>query len=76
MLLWLAARCHPVFAAAAAFISALTIVLTTTFGIGFFGDASWPIAERVLGAQASILAMSFCVFVLVALFAERRLHEN
>jgi PAS domain S-box-containing protein len=75
MLLWLAARCHPVFGAAAAFISALTIVLTTTFGIGFFGDASLPISERVLGAQASILAVSFCVFVLVALFAERRLHE-
>src|SRR6516162_10078588 len=76
MLLWLAARCHPVFGAAAAFLSALTIVLTTTFGIGFFGDASLPITERVLGAQASILAASFCVFVLVALFAERRLHET
>ena len=57
MLLWLAARCHPVFAATAAFISALTIVLTTTFGIGFFGDASFPISERILGAQASILAV-------------------
>jgi PAS domain S-box-containing protein len=76
MLLWLAARCPPVFGAAAAFISALSIVLTTTFGIGFFGDASLPISERVLGAQASILAVSFCVFVLVALFAERRLHET
>jgi PAS domain S-box-containing protein len=76
MLLWLAARCHPVFAAMAAFISALTIVLTTTFGIGFFGDTSLPISERILGAQASILAVSFCVFVLVALFAERRLHES
>ena len=76
MLLWLAARCHPVFAATAAFISALTIVLTTTFGIGFFGDASLPISERILGAQASILAVSFCVFALVALFAERRLHET
>ena len=76
VLLWLAARCHPVFAATAAFISALTIVLSTTFGIGFFGDASFPISERILGAQASILAVSFCVFVLVALFAERRLHET
>src|SRR6201993_2380854 len=76
VLLWLAARCHPVFAATAAFISALTIVLTTTFGMGFFGDASLPISERILGAQASILAVSFCVFVLVALFAERRLHET
>src|SRR6201987_1467180 len=76
MLLWLGARCHPVFAATAAFISALTIVLATTFSIGFFGDASLPISERILGAQASILAVSFCVFVLVALFAERRLHET
>jgi PAS domain S-box-containing protein len=76
MLLWLAARCHPVFAATAAFISALTIVLSTTFGVGFFGDASLPISERILGAQASILAVSFCVFVLAALFAERRVHES
>src|SRR3984893_12228589 len=76
MLLWLAARCLPVFAATAAFISGLTIVLATTFSIGFFGDASLPISERILGAQASILAVSFCVFVLVALFAERRLHET
>src|SRR6516164_9318123 len=76
MLLWLAARCHPVFAAMAAFINALTIVLSTTFSIGFFGDASLPISERIVGAQASILAVSFCVFVLVALFAERRLHET
>src|ERR1700731_1103754 len=76
MLLWLAARCHPVFAATAAFISGLTIVLATTFSIGFFGDASLPISERILGGQASILAVSFCVFVLVALFAERRLHET
>jgi integral membrane sensor domain MASE1 len=43
MLLWLSARCHPVFAATAVFVSALTIVLTTTFGIGFFGDASFPV---------------------------------
>ena len=76
MLLWLAARCHPIFAATAAFISGLTIVLATTFSIGFFGDAGLPISERILGAQASILAVSFCVFVLVALFAERRLHET
>jgi hypothetical protein len=50
--------------------------LATTFSIGFFGDVSLPISERILGAQASILAVSFCVFVLVALVAERRLHET
>ena len=74
VLLWLAARCRPVFAAAAAFIVALTIVWTTTFGIGIFGDPSLPIADRILGAQASILAVSLCAFVLAALFAERRQH--
>jgi PAS domain S-box-containing protein len=75
LLLWFAARCRPVFAAAAAFIIALTIVWTTTFGIGYFGDATLPIAHRILGAQASILAASLCAFVLAALFAERRQSE-
>jgi PAS domain S-box-containing protein len=75
LLLWLAARCRPVFSAAAAFIVALTIVWTTTFGIGIFGDASFPIGERVLSAQAGILAVSLCAYVLAALFAERRKHE-
>jgi PAS domain S-box-containing protein len=75
LLLWLAARCRPVFAAAAAFIVALTIVWTTTFGIGYFGDPSLPIADRILGAQAGILAASLCALVLAALFAERRQNE-
>ncbi len=75
LLLWLAARCRPVFSAAAAFIVTLTIVWTTTFGIGLFGDPSLLPADRILGAQAGILAVSLCAFVLAALFAERRQHE-
>jgi PAS domain S-box-containing protein len=75
ILLWLAARCQPVFCAAAAFIVALTIVWTTTFGIGIFGDAGFPIGERILVAQAGILAVSLCSYVLAALFSERRQHE-
>jgi PAS domain S-box-containing protein len=75
MLLWLAARCHPVFPAAAAFIIAVTIVSMTTFGVGLLGNASFPIAERILAAQAGILAVSLCAFVLAALFAERHLHD-
>ncbi len=75
LLLWLAARCRPVFSAAAAFIVALTIVWTTTFGIGIFGDVTFPIGERVLSAQAGILAVALCAYVLAALFAERREHE-
>jgi PAS domain S-box-containing protein len=76
LLLWLAARCRPVFAAGAAFIVTLTIVWTTTFGIGIFGDARFPITERILWAQAAILAVALCAFVLAALFAERRQHER
>jgi C4-dicarboxylate-specific signal transduction histidine kinase len=74
-LLWLAARCRPAFAAAAAFIIAFTIVWATTFGIGIFGDENFPIAERILTAQAGILAVSLCAFVLAALFSERRESE-
>ncbi|MGB8576342.1 MAG: MASE1 domain-containing protein [Pseudolabrys sp.] len=75
LVLWLAARCRPLFASAAAFIIAFTLVWMTTFGIGYFGDANLPIEQRILGAQASILASSLCAFVLASLFAERRHHE-
>jgi hypothetical protein len=43
----LAARCQPVFAGAAAFIVSLTIVWTTSFGIGHFGDPALPIGGRI-----------------------------
>ena len=76
LLLWLAARCRPVFSAAAAFIVTVTIVLTTTFEIGLFGEQSLVPADRILGAQAGIVAVSLCAFVLAALFAERRQHER
>ena len=75
LLLWLAARCRPVFASAAAFIVALTLVWTTIFGIGHFGDSNVPINDRILAAQAGILAVSLCAYVLAALFAERRQSE-
>lgn len=75
MLLWLAARCRPVFAAAGSFLVSLTIVSTLIFGIGHFGNTEIPIAERILGAQAGILVVALCALVLAALFAERREHE-
>jgi PAS domain S-box-containing protein len=74
LLLWIAARCRPFSAAAATFVCALTTVWTTTFGIGFFGNLALPVAERVLYAQASIVAVALCALVLAALFAERREH--
>src|SRR6266545_6528379 len=75
VLLWIGARCRPVFAAAAAFIVTLAIVWTTTIGIGHFGDPSLPMADRVFAARAGILAVALCAYVLAALFAERRQHE-
>jgi two-component sensor histidine kinase len=71
-ILWLAARCQPVFAAAAAFIVSITIVWATTFGIVHFGDPALPIGDRIMGAQAAILGVALYAYVLAALFAERR----
>jgi signal transduction histidine kinase len=71
-LLWLAARCRPVFASFAAFIVSLSIVWTTTFGIGYFGNPSLSITERVLAAQISILIVTIGTLVLAALFSEIR----
>jgi signal transduction histidine kinase len=71
-MLWLAARCRPVFAAAAAFIVSLSIVWTTTFGIGYFGNPALSLGERVLAAQVSILLVTIGSSLLAALFAEIR----
>ncbi len=75
ILLWLASRCQPVFAASAALIVSLTIVWTIAFGIGHFGNPALPIGDRILGAQAAILGFTLCAYVLAALFAERRQAE-
>jgi signal transduction histidine kinase/ActR/RegA family two-component response regulator len=76
LLLWIAARLRPAFTAVATFIVAITIVCTTIFAIGIFGDLQLSIAQRVLGAQATVLAISLGALVLAALFSERRLHES
>ena len=73
LLVWIAARLPPGVASAATFICAITIVATTTFAIGIFGDSHWSFEQRIQAAQASILAISFGALVLTALFSERRL---
>jgi two-component sensor histidine kinase/integral membrane sensor domain MASE1 len=70
--LWIAARCQPVFAAAAASIVSLTIVWTTSFGIGHLGDPALRMGDRILSTQGAILGFTLCAYVLAALFAERR----
>jgi PAS domain S-box-containing protein len=76
LLLWIASRLRPAFTAIATFVCAITIVWTTIFAIGIFGDLQLSIGERVLQAQATILAISLGSLVLGALFSERRLHES
>jgi hypothetical protein len=68
LLLWTAARLRPVFTAAAIFVWAFTIVWTTTFGVGIFGDVNLPIDLRIMSGQATILATSLGALVLAALW--------
>ena len=75
LFVWIAARVRPAFTAVATFMCTITIVWTTIFSVGLFGDVRLPIEERVLAAQAAILATSFGALVLAALFSERRTHE-
>jgi PAS domain S-box-containing protein len=75
IVLWIAVRCRPVFAAAAAFIVALIVVCSTALDFGHFGDASIPLPDRTLTAQTMVLAGALCLLILSALFAERREYE-
>jgi signal transduction histidine kinase len=75
VLLWLAARCRPVFAAAGVLVVSLAIAWTTIFGIGHFGNTGLPVDYRIAQAQAIILAVAIGAHVLAALFAERRQSE-
>ena len=75
ILLWVAVRCRPVFAAAAASVVTLVIISSATFDMGHFGDPSIPVADRILAAQTLVLAGALLVLVLAALFADRRRSE-
>jgi len=75
LLLWPAARCRPVFAAAAVAIIATTMVWTITFSVGRLGDPSIPLGSRVRAAQGALLAIELGTLVLAAVFAEQRRYE-
>jgi len=75
LLLWIAVRCRPVFAAAAAFVMTLVVLWSMTFSVGHFGDARVPLADRILAAQTVVLVGAVLVLILAALFAERRRSE-
>jgi PAS domain S-box-containing protein len=76
IVLWIAVRCRPVFAAAAAFIVALIVASSTSLDLGDFGNGSVPLENRTLAAQTIVLAGALCLLVLSALFAERREYET
>jgi PAS domain S-box-containing protein len=77
MLLWLSARCRPAFTSAAIFIISLTIVSTIIFRLGHFSNVDPAQLDHVIvGAQAAILGVAIFAYILAALFAERRQHEN
>ena len=75
LFVWPAARCPPVFAAAAVFILAVVIAASVTFGVGRLGNAAVPLSDRLFAAQSALMAISACALVVAALFAERRSRE-
>jgi len=74
-LLWIAARCQPIFASAAVFIVSFVVMAMVTFKLGNFGDITPSVIDTVVSAQVTILGTAFCAFTLSALFAERRQQE-
>lgn len=76
VLFWMAARYHSACASAGLATVTLGIVVTTTFGIGTFGDPNIPASERVLAAQVAVLVTAVCVLAMTAVFSERRRAED
>jgi signal transduction histidine kinase len=75
VLLWLTARCRPVYTAAAVFLVSIAFVSTAVSGLGHFGDTTIQFSDRILQAQSAILFIAVGAFVMAALFAERRQSE-
>jgi PAS domain S-box-containing protein len=75
LLLWLVARCPPIFGIAGAFVESLSVIYAMTLGIGHLGDAAVPLAERVGAAQVIITMVTLYTLVLAALFTQRRESE-
>ncbi len=74
-LLWLTARGRPAFGIAGAFVASAAVLLSITFGVGRFGDASVAITERITGAYAAMTVVTLYTLILTALFTERRRSE-
>jgi PAS domain-containing protein len=75
VLLWLTARCGPVFTAAAVFVVSLAFVCSVTFQLGLFNNIEPLTNEHFLGVQGDILGVAIFAYVLAAVFEERRKRE-
>jgi PAS domain S-box-containing protein len=71
LLLWIAARCRPVFAAAAGFIISGVLFGAATWHLGPFAAGGIPLPS----VQVTMLIATLCALTLSALFAERRRSE-
>src|SRR5262245_12941161 len=71
LLLWIAIRCQPIFAAAAALGVGLTVIGSTPPDVGYF-DWGRPLTDRILSAQIFVLTEAILAVLLAAVFAERR----
>jgi PAS domain S-box-containing protein len=74
LILWLSARCRPVFTSAAIFVISVTIVGAVAFDLGNFGKVGPTTEARIWGSQAGILGVTLFALLLAAVFAERRRH--
>jgi PAS domain S-box-containing protein len=74
LVLWLSARCRPVFTSAAIFVISVTIVGAIAFDLGRFGKFGPTTEARIWESQAGILGVTLYALFLTAVFAERRRH--
>jgi PAS domain S-box-containing protein len=70
-LLWIAARCRPVFAAASAVVISGVLLGAAILHLGPFAVADIPVRSL----QVTMLIASLCALTLSALFADRRRNE-
>jgi two-component sensor histidine kinase/integral membrane sensor domain MASE1 len=73
--LWAAARCRLVFAAAAIAIIALAVVAMVSYNIPRLGDSGVTFGDRVVAMQVELLATTLSALAIAAVFSERRRRE-
>ncbi|MGC1585971.1 MAG: PAS domain S-box protein [Rhodomicrobium sp.] len=72
LLLWLAVRCGPLFAALGTLVLGVAMVCSFSIEHGRFADAAFSIDQRLLAMHFAMLAIAFVALAIAALIAERR----